>query len=162
MPPPWRASFISKITRRRLRSVPRGGVALLALAEAGLPIYEYAPRRVKAAATGRGGAQKAQVSFMMRADARPDRKSAARCRRRAGDCAHPRAGTPAFVPSRRKFSSLPRCGIFSWRRRTLERTALRCAALRRWIVFDLGARFFTRFGRPTAHDKSQWATPEFK
>jgi crossover junction endodeoxyribonuclease RuvC len=43
------------------------GAALLALAEAGLPIYEYAPRRVKAAATGRGGAQKAQVAFMMRA-----------------------------------------------------------------------------------------------
>ena len=43
------------------------GAALLALAEAGLPIYEYAPRRVKAAATGRGGAQKAQVNFMMRA-----------------------------------------------------------------------------------------------
>ena len=43
------------------------GAAILALAEAGLPIYEYAPKRVKAAATGRGGAQKAQVSFMMRA-----------------------------------------------------------------------------------------------
>ncbi len=43
------------------------GAALLAFAQAGLPIYEYAPRRVKAAATGRGGAQKAQVGFMMRA-----------------------------------------------------------------------------------------------
>jgi crossover junction endodeoxyribonuclease RuvC len=43
------------------------GAALLALAEASLPIYEYAPRRVKAAATGRGGAQKTQVGFMMRA-----------------------------------------------------------------------------------------------
>jgi crossover junction endodeoxyribonuclease RuvC len=43
------------------------GAAILALAEAGLPIYEYAPRRVKSAATGRGGAQKAQVGFMMRA-----------------------------------------------------------------------------------------------
>jgi crossover junction endodeoxyribonuclease RuvC len=43
------------------------GAAILALAQAGLPIYEYAPRRVKAAATGRGAAQKAQVSFMMRA-----------------------------------------------------------------------------------------------
>lgn len=43
------------------------GAALLAMAQAGLPIYEYAPRRVKAAATGRGGAQKAQVAFMMRA-----------------------------------------------------------------------------------------------
>ena len=43
------------------------GAALLAFAEAGLPIFEYAPRRVKSAATGRGGAQKGQVSFMMRA-----------------------------------------------------------------------------------------------
>ena len=43
------------------------GAALLAMAEAGLPIFEYAPRRVKSAATGRGGAQKGQVSFMMRA-----------------------------------------------------------------------------------------------
>ncbi len=43
------------------------GAALLALAEAGLPIYEYAPRRVKSAATGRGGAQKGQVGFMIRA-----------------------------------------------------------------------------------------------
>ena len=43
------------------------GAALLAFAEAGLPIYEYAPKRVKAAATGRGGAQKAQVGFMIRA-----------------------------------------------------------------------------------------------
>jgi crossover junction endodeoxyribonuclease RuvC len=43
------------------------GAAILALAEAGLPIYEYAPRRVKAAATGRGGAQKGQVGFMIRA-----------------------------------------------------------------------------------------------
>ena len=43
------------------------GAALLAMAQAGLPIFEYAPRRVKAAATGRGGAQKPQVAFMMRA-----------------------------------------------------------------------------------------------
>jgi crossover junction endodeoxyribonuclease RuvC len=43
------------------------GAAILALAEAGLPIYEYAPKRVKAAATGRGGAEKAQVGFMIRA-----------------------------------------------------------------------------------------------
>jgi crossover junction endodeoxyribonuclease RuvC len=43
------------------------GSAILALAQAGLPIFEYAPRRVKAAATGRGGAQKAQVGFMIRA-----------------------------------------------------------------------------------------------
>jgi crossover junction endodeoxyribonuclease RuvC len=43
------------------------GAALLAMAQTGVPIFEYAAKRVKAAATGRGGAQKAQVSFMMRA-----------------------------------------------------------------------------------------------
>ncbi|HEY8965978.1 MAG TPA: crossover junction endodeoxyribonuclease RuvC [Candidatus Methylacidiphilales bacterium] len=41
--------------------------ALVALAEAGIPVYEYAPMRAKAAATGSGGAKKAQVGFMMRA-----------------------------------------------------------------------------------------------
>lgn len=43
------------------------GVALLAVASRGLPIYEYAPRRVKQAVVGRGGADKTQVSFMVRA-----------------------------------------------------------------------------------------------
>jgi crossover junction endodeoxyribonuclease RuvC len=41
--------------------------ALLAVTEAGLPVYEYAPSRVKSAATGQGGAKKGQVGFMMRA-----------------------------------------------------------------------------------------------
>jgi crossover junction endodeoxyribonuclease RuvC len=39
---------------------------LLAAAHHGLTIHEYAPRRVKQAVVGRGGAQKAQVSFMIR------------------------------------------------------------------------------------------------
>lgn len=43
------------------------GATLVALAQAGLAVFEYAPRRVKSAATGRGGAQKQQVAFMMRA-----------------------------------------------------------------------------------------------
>lgn len=43
------------------------GATLLALAQANLSVFEYAPRRVKSAATGHGGAQKQQVSFMMRA-----------------------------------------------------------------------------------------------
>jgi len=43
------------------------GAAILALAERGLPIYEYAPRRVKQAVVGRGGAVKSQVGFMIRA-----------------------------------------------------------------------------------------------
>lgn len=43
------------------------GAALLAAARAGVPVYEYAPRRVKQAVVGRGAAQKQQVAFMVRA-----------------------------------------------------------------------------------------------
>ncbi|MGB8167238.1 MAG: crossover junction endodeoxyribonuclease RuvC [Chthoniobacteraceae bacterium] len=43
------------------------GAALVAVAARGLPIYEYAPRRVKQSVVGRGGAQKDQVGFMVRA-----------------------------------------------------------------------------------------------
>ncbi|HEX8297099.1 MAG TPA: crossover junction endodeoxyribonuclease RuvC [Chthoniobacteraceae bacterium] len=43
------------------------GAALLAAAGRGLPIYEYAPRRVKQSVVGRGGADKSQVGFMVRA-----------------------------------------------------------------------------------------------
>ncbi len=43
------------------------GAALLAAAQKGLAIHEYAPRRVKQAVVGRGGAQKEQVGFMIRA-----------------------------------------------------------------------------------------------
>src|SRR6186997_170562 len=43
------------------------GAAILAAAEQGLPIYEYAPKRIKQATVGTGGARKNQVAFMMRA-----------------------------------------------------------------------------------------------
>lgn len=43
------------------------GAALLAMAQTGLPIYEYAPRRVKQSVVGRGAAAKTQVAFMVRA-----------------------------------------------------------------------------------------------
>lgn len=43
------------------------GAALVAVAARGLPIFEYAPRRVKQSVVGRGGADKAQVAFMVRA-----------------------------------------------------------------------------------------------
>lgn len=43
------------------------GAALIAAAEAGLKIYEYAPRLVKQAVVGRGAADKSQVAFMVRA-----------------------------------------------------------------------------------------------
>ncbi len=43
------------------------GAALLAVAGRGLAVYEYPPRRVKQAVVGRGGAEKTQVAFMVRA-----------------------------------------------------------------------------------------------
>lgn len=43
------------------------GAAILAAAERGLPVFEYAPRRIKQATVGRGGADKGQVAFMIRA-----------------------------------------------------------------------------------------------
>ncbi len=43
------------------------GAALLAAAQAGLAVTEFAPRQVKRSLTGRGGAKKDQVAFMVRA-----------------------------------------------------------------------------------------------
>ncbi|MFN2508966.1 MAG: crossover junction endodeoxyribonuclease RuvC, partial [Chthoniobacterales bacterium] len=43
------------------------GAAMLAAAERGLPIFEYPPTRIKQATVGRGGADKGQVAFMVRA-----------------------------------------------------------------------------------------------
>ncbi|MBN8457026.1 MAG: crossover junction endodeoxyribonuclease RuvC [Verrucomicrobia bacterium] len=41
--------------------------ALIAAADSGLPVYEYAPRKVKMAVVGKGTADKSQVAFMVRA-----------------------------------------------------------------------------------------------
>jgi crossover junction endodeoxyribonuclease RuvC len=43
------------------------GAAILAAAERGLPVFEYAPTRIKQATVGRGNAGKGQVAFMIRA-----------------------------------------------------------------------------------------------
>src|SRR5450432_3418078 len=43
------------------------GSAILAAAERGLPIFEYAPKRIKQATVGHGRADKSQVAFMVRA-----------------------------------------------------------------------------------------------
>jgi crossover junction endodeoxyribonuclease RuvC len=43
------------------------GAAILAAAERGLPVFEYSPKRIKQATVGRGGADKGQVAFMVRA-----------------------------------------------------------------------------------------------
>jgi crossover junction endodeoxyribonuclease RuvC len=41
--------------------------ALIAAADHGLRVYEYAPRKIKMAVVGKGTADKAQVAFMVRA-----------------------------------------------------------------------------------------------
>src|ERR671931_2228011 len=43
------------------------GAAILAAAENGLPVFEYAPTRIKQATVGQGAAGKNQVAFMVRA-----------------------------------------------------------------------------------------------
>lgn len=43
------------------------GAALIAAADHGLVVYEYAPRKVKMAVVGKGTADKDQVAFMVRA-----------------------------------------------------------------------------------------------
>jgi crossover junction endodeoxyribonuclease RuvC len=43
------------------------GAAILAAAEKGLPVFEYAPKRIKQSTVGTGAAAKNQVAFMMRA-----------------------------------------------------------------------------------------------
>jgi crossover junction endodeoxyribonuclease RuvC len=42
------------------------GAALIAAADHGLPVYEYAPRKIKMAVVGKGTADKTQVAFMVR------------------------------------------------------------------------------------------------
>jgi crossover junction endodeoxyribonuclease RuvC len=43
------------------------GVILLAARQAGIPVEEYAPRQIKRAVTGNGGAAKEQVAYMVKA-----------------------------------------------------------------------------------------------
>jgi crossover junction endodeoxyribonuclease RuvC len=58
--------FFARNSRTAL-SVGQGrGVALLALAEAGLPVAEYTPKEVKQAVAGYGGADKSQIQEMVK------------------------------------------------------------------------------------------------
>jgi crossover junction endodeoxyribonuclease RuvC len=43
------------------------GSAIVAATERGLPVFEYAPKRIKQATVGHGSADKSQVAFMVRA-----------------------------------------------------------------------------------------------
>jgi len=58
--------FFSSNARTAMSVGQARGVALLALANAGLSIAEYTPLAVKQAVTGYGGADKAQVQEMVR------------------------------------------------------------------------------------------------
>ncbi|MBI5477250.1 MAG: crossover junction endodeoxyribonuclease RuvC [Deltaproteobacteria bacterium] len=72
--------FVQRSVGAALKLGQARGVALLCAAEAGLPIHEYAPARVKKAVTGNGAASKAQVQQMVRALVglkRPPRSDAA-------------------------------------------------------------------------------------
>ncbi len=42
------------------------GATLIAAAEAGMPIFEYSPKKIKQVVTGNGSADKQQVAFMVR------------------------------------------------------------------------------------------------
>ena len=58
--------FFSRNVRTALSVGHARGVALLALADAGLSVHEYKPLEVKQAITGYGGADKQQVQEMVR------------------------------------------------------------------------------------------------
>ena len=57
--------FLSKNAKSALKLGHARGVALLAAAEAGLPVFEYAPREVKCSVVGIGSASKDQVASMV-------------------------------------------------------------------------------------------------
>ena len=58
--------FFSRNARTALSVGHARGVTLLALADAGLPIYEYKPLEIKQTVAGYGGAKKQQVQEMVR------------------------------------------------------------------------------------------------
>jgi crossover junction endodeoxyribonuclease RuvC len=58
--------FFAKNARTAMTVGQARGVAMLALANAGLPISEYTPKQVKQAVTGYGSAKKEQVGEMVR------------------------------------------------------------------------------------------------
>ena len=60
------ATFYGANVQTLMKMCHARGAILLALAQSGLPVFEYAPREVKKAVVGNGGASKEQVLFMVR------------------------------------------------------------------------------------------------
>ena len=65
--------FFGKNVNTALSVGQARGVALLALAQAGVPIHEYKPTEVKQAVAGYGGADKKQMQEMVRLTLRLDK-----------------------------------------------------------------------------------------
>jgi crossover junction endodeoxyribonuclease RuvC len=68
--------FISKNPKSALKLGQARGVAILAAAEAGIEVFEYAPREIKGSVTGSGSAHKSQVGAMIVRLLRPDHEPA--------------------------------------------------------------------------------------
>ena len=60
------STFVSKDAAGTLKLGQARGIALLAPAEAGLKVFEYAPNKVKKTVVGVGHADKAQVTHMVK------------------------------------------------------------------------------------------------
>lgn len=58
--------FFSRNTTTAIGTAQARGVAVLAAAQAGIPVFEYTPLQVKMAVTGYGRAEKAQMQEMVR------------------------------------------------------------------------------------------------
>jgi len=59
--------FVSKNIKSALKLGHSRGVAILAVMNAGLPVFEYSPLEVKQAVVGNGKAEKKQVQLMVKA-----------------------------------------------------------------------------------------------
>lgn len=57
--------FVCKNAKTTLKLGHARGVSLLAAAQHGIVVFEYAPREIKQAVVGKGGASKEQVRWMM-------------------------------------------------------------------------------------------------
>jgi crossover junction endodeoxyribonuclease RuvC len=57
--------FVSRNPKSALKLGQVRGVAMLAAAESGIEVFEYAPREVKGSVTGAGSAHKSQVGSMI-------------------------------------------------------------------------------------------------
>ena len=58
-------TYATQNAKTTLRLGHARGVILLSIVKGGIPVFEYAPREIKQAVVGRGGASKIQVQWMV-------------------------------------------------------------------------------------------------